>query len=181
MRPHARRTRVRAAVTALATVPATLLALTAGAPAAGAATATFTDPAGDRGADITRVRVNHAARLNVTVAHARRLSLDDRYTFWIHTTRGADAPSYRVTVIPNSGGIRLDRVQTYGGRGRQVTCPRLSAQADVYADSDVAIRVPRVCIGKPRGVAVTVRMNRAGAGQDWAPATRTPSPWVRHG
>lgn len=173
-----RRTRLAAA---LGAVPAVLLALTTGAPAASAATTAFADREGDAGADITAVRIGYAARLTVRVAHARPLALDDRYTFWIHTRRGLDTPTHRVTVVPNSGGIRLDRVEGYGGRGTQVACPRLSARADVYEDADVAIRVPRACLGEPGRVAVTVRFSRAGEGSDWAPGRRARSAWVRQG
>ncbi|GAB2870091.1 hypothetical protein [Nocardioides pacificus] len=176
-----RHTRTRAALTALVAGPASLLALTAGAAPAGAATTSIEDREGDAGADITKVRVGHAARLTVRVAHARPLSFDDRYTFWIHTGRSRETPTFRVSVVPNSGVIRLDRVSGYGGRGAQVACARLSAEADVYDDGDVVVRVPRACIGEPRRVAVVVRFLREGKGADWAPGWRIPSPWVRQG
>lgn len=157
----------------------TAVVVTIGAPAAADTTA-YDDPVGDStSVDISRVRVAHRDAVTVKVRSAVPLAAGQLYTFWVDTGRG---PNYHVSFRANSDfEDRLGLVRAFGRHpSRFVECPGLRAQADIFSDAPVAIRVPRSCVGDPRRVRVAVRFADEITGAvDWAPERRTFGPWVR--
>jgi hypothetical protein len=77
--------------------------------------------------------------------------------------RQALALSARMTVIPNSDGLSLDRMGDafWGPAERRIACPGLRARSDasggVADDPDVVrFSIPRGCLGSPEAVQVAV-------------------------
>lgn len=173
----------RAALAASAVV----LASTALASPAFADLRTFRDAAGDTGSarDLTRVRVNNGAdggtRVRVA-AHVGDLNLLDATTFWLDTA-GLDAgPEYKVVVLPNTDGMALEVVDTFRDDGRRIRCRNLVARADAGGRDVVSISVPRLCMGGPGRVRVSVRTRFVSATPDivdWAPRRQAFFGWVR--
>lgn len=149
---------------------------------------TFRDSAGDTGgapSDITKVVVTNGAdagRRVVVTAHVGNLAPTDSARMWVDT-RPADAgPEYRMTVIANSDGVHLRRVETWTGDGHAVHCPGLRALADGYGKDIIRFSIPRACMDKPGPVRVGLRGRFPYASRvviDWAPGWRQFTPWVR--
>ena len=174
-------------------VAATML-LTAAPVVAG--TATVPDAAGDsgEGVDLLRLLVRHAEpsaprRLAMRVRHAGLPGFDTRtfttVTFWIDTDRADRGPEFVADVVPNTGGLQLHSVKGWRrGGDTAVPCPTLRARADVFTDKPVSLKVPRTCLGEPRGARVAVlgvgeTPRGEVVGRDWVGGRRHWSPWVR--
>lgn len=149
-------------------------------------TTTFADRTGEHGnrADITSVKVANGSggghRVAV-LASVRSLEVRDYFTFWLDTRSSNAGPEYKVVVYPNSDGIGLQRVGSFGDGGTTVTCDGLRARADAFGPNEVAISVPRSCLGNPGKVRVAVhgRFVRGGTTyRDWAPKYRIFFGWV---
>jgi hypothetical protein len=156
---------------------ATLLAsLTVATPAA-AAVRTFHDRAGDTGvrADITTVRVSNSDTRVAVAARVGRINFEDFFTFWFDTVPANAGPEYKVVVFPNSDGITLKRLGSFGASGTTVSCGGLRAQADAFGEDLVRVSVPRSCMRNPGAVRVSLRARYKFPERtiaDWAPAER---------
>jgi hypothetical protein len=152
---------------------------------AAADTRVFHDATGDTGgrfADITRVVVDNGSVSNRVIVRATvgRLRFGDVSHMWVSTVNSDPGPEYRMTVIPNSDGLWLDRMgdEFWGPVERQIDCPGLRARSDASggaADDPDVVRfsVPRGCLGSPEAVQVAVRHRYTpvdGPRFDWAPA-----------
>lgn len=135
----------------------------------------FFDAAGDTGSrsDITRVRVDHGGRIQVT-AQVGLLRPGDRYDLFLDTRRADIGPEYRMTAVAHSDTIILARVDTWWGPGRTLNCPDLTARTRVDTDT-VSFGIPRACVGLPQVIRTALRA-KFGFGSDavfdWAPAVK---------
>lgn len=159
---------------------ATLLTLALAAPAS-AATRYFADEPGDTGGagDITVVKVANSSAGNTRIgvrAQVGEFSPGDSFTAWFDTRRSDRGPEYKVEAIANSDAFGLARVETFRSRGTPVTCSGLRVTADALTAREIAISVPRSCMGSPRTVRVALKAQYVDAdGEttvDWAPAKR---------
>ena len=160
---------------------ATVLAVAMAAPAS-AATRYFADEPGDTGGagDITVVKVANSSEGNTRIgvrAQVGEFSPGDSFTVWFDTRRSDRGPEYKVDLVANSDAFGLARVETFRSRGTAVRCSGLRVTADALTAREIAISVPRSCMGSPRKVRVSLKaqyLDADGAATvDWAPAQRT--------
>lgn len=150
---------------------------------AAAETRVFFDATGETGgrfADITRVSVDNATVGDRVIVRANvgRLRIGDASHLWVSTSRRNPGPEYRMTVIPDSDGLWLDRMgdDFWGPVERRIACPglraRSSASGGTADDPDhVRFSIPRSCIGSPARIQVALRhkYNAEVVRNDWAP------------
>lgn len=162
---------------AAAVAAACLTATVALAPAAHAETRTFTDG----GAHLTSVRVSHTATKVGVRAFVGPFDIGDHTTFWLDTDAGDSGPEYKADVWPNTEGPRLMRVGSFTSGGTAVDCDGFRATSDAFGPEEVALSIPRSCLGRPAEVRVAVRAFYAEDGGDvvdWGPKLRSFYGWV---
>ncbi len=161
---------------------------------AAAERATVTDPGDDSAlgpgsADITRVEVDHGRRtLRVVIHEAPRDGWADQYEVWVDTTPGHSGADLEVLdyhgAFGNIEGVfRVDRWRDQS-LGPEVRCPGLTI--DRFRDGGdhhptIVFTVPRRCLGAPRELRVQVVSAQEHMINDYAPAGRRATRWLKSG
>jgi hypothetical protein len=138
----------------------------------------------DKGGHLTTVKVSHSNYRVAVKAYVGNMDIGDYFTFWLDTDGDNPGPEFKTEVYPNSDGLSVLRVESFGDDGQRVRCDGFRAAADVSGPRTVKISVPRSCIGDPDRVRVSVRASYDVAGPnvvDWAPTTRAFFGWVWRG
>lgn len=164
------------AIRAAAITAAAALSVAGVASLAHADTRSFTDPK----PNITKVTVKHSRAITVTVKTGP-YRVGSYFTVYLDTDPADPGPEYRNDIYPNSEVMPLKRVERFGQQGRTVRCDGLRARADAYGPEEVALIVPRSCVGRPAKVRVSVRGYFDVKGpnvKDWAPGFHKFTGWV---
>jgi hypothetical protein len=160
-----------------------VLALLAGsltAPSAQADIRTFPD----LGAHITGVRVSHGPQTVGITAYDADMTIRTHYSFWLDTDPTDPGPEYKALVYPDSDSMPLMKVANFSSGGIKFDCDGFRGIADTDAGDYAKIIVPRVCIGTPSTVRVSVvgyyneDSDPAVDVIDWAPGTERFTSWV---
>lgn len=145
----------------------------------------FADPVGDAWhvADIQKVRVQYAKRVNIQATYTRQLTTRSLVSYWIDTRPANRGPEFYASATPNTESFGLFRVDRWNQLlGDPVRCPGLTTYADISNDShEVRLSVPARCIGAPDRVRIAVRIRNVYQGRtygDWYKAPQTFSPFV---
>lgn len=133
----------------------------------------FDDPKGDSGkaADIRTTFIDYGQKLIVVVHYPGSSIVNNKLRYYIDTDRSNVGPEYLATVIPNSDGLGLAKVNNWKrpNQGEPVNCPGFRATADGLngGPKRTNVRIPARCIGAPDAVRVAVWFKK-GASADWA-------------
>ena len=133
----------------------------------------FDDPQGDSGnaADIKTTFIDYGKKLIVVVHYPGSSIENNKLRYYIDTDRSNKGPEYLATVIPNSDGLGIAKVNNWKrpNQGDPVDCPGFRAHADALngGPARTNVRIPARCIDAPDAVRVAVQFKR-GASEDWA-------------
>jgi hypothetical protein len=140
----------------------------------------FADAAGH----IDAVRVSHGPSTVGVTAYDKRMTIRTRYRFWLDTDPSDPGPEYKALVYPDSDAVPLMRVANFSSGGIKFDCDGFRGIADTDGGEYAKIIVPRVCIGTPSRVRVSVvgyydeDSDPAVDVVDWAPGEQRFFPWV---
>lgn len=138
----------------------------------------------DVGGHITSVRVSHGPSTVGVTAYDRRMTIRTTYHFWLDTDPTDPGPEYKAVIHPDSDALPLRKVANFSSGGISFDCDGFRGIADTDGGDYAKIIVPRVCIGTPSTVRVSVvgyydeDSDPAIDVVDWAPGTERFTSWV---